>query len=169
MALPRVEFGGEPPGRPAEQGRHSPADRLRAVLPLTPARPDSGAPEQHVLERDGVLVGDRVVQLGGDLGVLGAQALLAVRHLAREIREPRRASRAVRHSARRPRVRSTWSPTCSARLRKHVSLVPVTDRNRPPPSTTTLCLRDTSEARARSSNDSGRTPAYVYTTSERRS
>ena len=41
----------------------------------------------------------------------------------------------------------TWSPTSSARLRKQVSLVPVTERKRPSgPSGTTLCWRDTLDA-----------------------
>ncbi len=54
----------------------------------------------------------------------------------------------------------TRSPTSSARLRKQVSLVPVTDRKRPSgPSGITLWSRDTLEAGAPGSKDSGRTPA----------
>jgi len=44
-------------------------------------------------------------------------------------------------------------------------LVPVTERKRPSgPSAITLCWRDTLDAEALSSKESGRTLAYVYAT-----
>src|SRR5207249_4121410 len=98
-----LELGVEPARRPAAELRHAPPDRLRAVLSLTAAGADAGAPQQDVLQRDGQLVLHRVVQL--------------------------------------------------------------MDRKRPRSSATTLCARETSDSRLPFSNESGRTPAYVYTTS----
>jgi len=66
---------------------------------------------------------------------------------------------AVRARPRRPSARVIVSPSSSARLRKHVSLVPVIDRKRPRSSATTLCARETSDSRLPFSNESGRTPA----------
>ncbi len=73
---------------------------------------------------------------------------------------PSRVSRAVRAFSARPSRRITRSPASSARLRKQVSLVPVTDRKRPSgPSGTTRWSRETLDADVPASNDSGRTPA----------
>ena len=77
---------------------------------------------------------------------------------------PSSAIRAVSEGAPRPRSRAIFAPTCSARLRKHVSFVPVMERKRPPgPSATTRCWRETAEARVPEapSKVRGRTPAYA--------
>src|SRR5215468_6432840 len=81
----RVELGVEPSGRPAENLRHTSADRFRTILPLAAAGADTGSSQQHVLERDRHLVLHRAVQLGDHVGVRGTERLGAGRHLAGEI------------------------------------------------------------------------------------
>src|SRR5215467_846669 len=98
-----LELGVEPTGRPAAELRHALPDRLRAVLSLTSAGADSGAAQQHVLQRDGQLVLHRVVQLGDDIWVRGAQPLGPARHLAGE-RQHARPAAAVRRHERLERV-----------------------------------------------------------------
>src|SRR5437867_3752917 len=92
-----LELGLQPAGRPAEERRHAPADRLGAVEPLAAAGADAGPPQQHVLEGHRQLVLHRLGQLGDDVGVARAQPLATARELAGEIGHARPGAAVGRH------------------------------------------------------------------------
>src|SRR5256712_6234181 len=91
------ELGLEPAGGPGEELRHPTPNRLRAVLPLAAARADARPSQQHVLERHGHFFVHCVVQLGHDVGVVGAQPFGSAAHLAGEVDHPCPAAAVRRH------------------------------------------------------------------------
>src|SRR5437867_6632160 len=94
------ELGLEPAGGPGEELRHPTPNRLRAVLPLAAARADARPSEQRVLERHRHFFVHCVVQLGHDVGVVGAQPFGSAGHLAGEVDHPCPAAAVCRHQRR---------------------------------------------------------------------